>query len=262
VNPESWIPIPAVFLRVLGGEKLFWVTEMPVAKAMILTCSFLLAGAVLSARPAAALSPQWVFEHASPSVAAVYAIDASRKIVGRGSGVFLTKDLLVTNCHVVGRGSTYLVGQAKKRSPARLVAYDADRDLCMLKAEQFAGKAATIANISTLRIGQRVYAIGTPEEFQLTLSEGLISGLRETKSGRYIQTTAPLSEGSSGGGLFDTRGRLIGITSFVFSPGQNLGFAAPAEWASALVKKATAAGDASVELPDVMTRQWQFPAFK
>ena len=235
---------------------------MPIAKAMILTRSLLLFAAALIARPAAALSPQWVFEHASPSVAAIYAIDASHKIVGRGSGVFVTKNLLITNCHVVGRGSSYLVGQAQKRSPARLVAYDADRDLCMLKAEQFEGKAATIANASTLRIGQRVYAIGTPEEFQLTLSEGLISGLRETSSGRYIQTTAPLSEGSSGGGLFDTRGRLIGITSFVFAPGQNLGFAAPAEWASALAKKAAAAGDASVELPEIMTRQWRFPEFK
>ncbi len=227
-----------------------------------LAYSLLLAAAMLMARPSAALSPQWVFKHASVSVGAVYAIDASRKIVGRGSGVFVTKNLLVTNCHVIGRGSTYQIGLAKKRVAAQLVAYDADRDLCMLKAQELDAKPAAIADASTLRIGQRVYAIGTPEEFELTLSEGLISGLRETSSGRYIQTSAPLSEGSSGGGLFDSKGRLIGITSFVFSPGQNLGFAAPAEWAGALVKKAAAAGDAAVELPPVMTRQWQFPAFK
>jgi tetratricopeptide (TPR) repeat protein len=64
----------------------------------------------------------------------------------------------------------------------------------------------------------------------LTLSEGLISSLRDFDGSQYIQTSAAISQGSSGGGLFDTEGRLIGITSFFVGEGPNLNFALPAAW--------------------------------
>jgi len=221
----------------------------------------LLAAVVLIARPAAALSAEWVFKHASRSVAMVYAADPTMQIVGRGSGVFIMKDLLVTNCHVIARGKSYMVGREHVRAPGRLVAFNLDHDLCALRVAGFNAAAAAIGEVKKLRVGQRIYAIGTPEGFELTLSEGLISGLRETRAGRYIQTSAALSEGSSGGGLFDATGRLIGITSFVYSHGQNLGFAAPADWAVALAKRAAAATD-PVELPQEATRQWRHPLLK
>jgi tetratricopeptide (TPR) repeat protein len=79
-----------------------------------------------------------------------------------------------------------------------------------------------------------VYAVGAPEGFELTLSEGLISSLRPFEGVQLIQTTAPISRGSSGGGLFDAQGRLIGITTFYVKEGQNLNFALPGEWVEAL----------------------------
>ena len=92
----------------------------------------------------------------------------------------------------------------------------------------------------------------------------MISGLRDSNAGRYLQMTAPISEGSSGGGLFDINGRLIGIVSFSFSVAQNLNFAVPADSAVDLVKKALSAikGRAAppVELPPSMTKQW-WPLF-
>jgi Trypsin-like peptidase domain len=57
----------------------------------------------------------------------------------------------------------------------------------------------------------------------------LVSGLRTFEGVRLIQTTAPISHGSSGGGLFDAQGKLIGITTFMFKDGQNLNFAIPSE---------------------------------
>jgi serine protease Do len=226
----------------------------------------LLSGGVLITTACTALTPEQVFEHASRSVVTVFAADASRKIVGRGSGVFVDKDLLVTNCHVIARGKAFLVGHAQKRSFARLMAYDADKDLCVLNVQGLEVTPARIGDAKTLRVGQRVYAIGTPEGFELTLSEGLISGLREAGGGRYIQTTAPLSEGSSGGGLFDSSGRLIGITAFVFSAGQNLNFAAPADWAVDLAQKASGAGSEGsadrIEMPPTLAKQWRHPLLK
>ncbi len=228
--------------------------------------AILLGGGALVVQACTPFTPEQVFNQASPSVVMVYAADASRKIVGRGSGVLVAKDLLVTNCHVIARGQIFLVGHRQKRSPARLMAYDVDKDLCVLNVQGLDVTPARIGDAGTVRVGQRVYAIGTPEGFELTLSEGVVSGLREAAGGRYIQTTAPMSEGSSGGGLFDGEGRLIGITAFVFSAGQNLNFAAPVDWAVDLAKKASRPGSQGpedpIELPPGLTKQWRHPLLK
>ena len=235
--------------------------------AMKLTRALLLGGSVLIA-PACVpvVTPEQVFSQASRSVVMLYAAETSGKIVGRGSGVFVDDDLLVTNCHVIARGKIFQVGHRQKRSPGRLVAFDVDNDLCVLNVRGLDATPAAIGDAKTVRVGQRVYAIGTPEGFELTLSEGLVSGLREAAGGRYIQTTAPMSEGSSGGGLFDSEGRLIGITAFVFSAGQNLNFAAPVEWAVDLAKKASGAADKTaadeIELPPSLTKQWRHPVLR
>jgi S1-C subfamily serine protease len=65
---------------------------------------------------------------------------------------------------------------------------------------------------------------------ELTLSEGLISGIRSFNDGPAIQTSAAISHGSSGGGLFDEYGQLVGITTSFLAEGQSLNFALPAEW--------------------------------
>ena len=69
---------------------------------------------------------------------------------------------------------------------------------------------------SELEVGQQVFAIGSPRGLEHTLTRGIISALRETKTktSRLIQTDAAISPGSSGGGLFDQEARLIGITTF------------------------------------------------
>ena len=62
-----------------------------------------------------------------------------------------------------------------------------------------------------------------------SVAEGIVSSKRVFNHGRVIQTSAPISQGSSGGGLFDARGHLLGITTFYFKAGQNLNFAVAAE---------------------------------
>lgn len=225
-----------------------------------LTCALTATSASAATAPE---SPEIVFERAARSVATVHSVDAEGRILARGSGVVLLDDMLVTNCHVVARGRQFLVGHNKKRFEARLLAYDAARDLCVLEAKGIAATSARIADGKALKVGQRVYAIGAPEGFELTLSDGLISGLRDSSAGRYIQITAPISDGSSGGGLFDASGRLIGIVSFSFSPGQNLNFAATADGALELARRATSAVKTlptrHVDLPVELTRQWRHP---
>ena len=67
-----------------------------------------------------------------------------------------------------------------------------------------------------LKVGERAFTIGSPAGFESTLGEGLVSGLREEEGLHYVQTSAPISPGSSGGGLFDQHGNLIGITTLIY----------------------------------------------
>ena len=115
---------------------------------------------------------------------------------------------------------------------ATLGTADEDFDLCRLNVPNMTAPAVTIASIKSLRVGQKVFAIGAPQGLDLTISDGIVSSFRSAPGGEVIQTTAPISPGSSGGGLFDAFGNLIGIVAFQSRTGQNLNFAIPAEWIS------------------------------
>ena len=81
----------------------------------------------------------------------------------------------------------------------------------------------------TLRVGQKVYAIGSPMGLENTMSEGILSGLREIGKSKkkFIQITTPLSPGSSGGAVLNSKGELIGMSSMGIEGGENLNFAIP-----------------------------------
>jgi tetratricopeptide (TPR) repeat protein len=91
---------------------------------------------------------------------------------------------------------------------------------------------ARLASSSKLRAGTHVFALGAPRGLELTITEGLVSAVRRfdrEESSGLIQISAPISPGSSGGGLFDRRGRLVGITTSFVTGAQGLSFAIPNE---------------------------------
>lgn len=199
--------------------------------------------ALLASASAAALSPAEVFEKVSPSVWAVRGLDASGRAFSFGSGVVIGTGRLITNCHVLAKAKSIQVVHANVSYGAKLEHADAERDLCVLSIANFNAPAVAIVPESELKVGQRVYAIGNPINLELTLSEGLVSGLRtESSPLPTIQTSAPISPGSSGGGLFDEQGRLVGITTLIVLGreriAQNLNFAAPADWIGEVPERA------------------------
>lgn len=107
----------------------------------------------------------------------------------------------------------------------------ADRatDRCFVKVEGRLNPISAVRRVQDLSVGERVYTIGNPSGLTKTLGEGLVSGLRQRDSIRYVQTSAQISKGSSGGALVDSRGALIGITTFLLKDAQNLNFAIAAE---------------------------------
>lgn len=207
---------------------------------------------------ASAKTPEQIFQQASRSVVTIQAYDEQDSPVNQGGGVVVGRESVVTNCHVLEGGTRLVVGYDKEQLEAKLAHADHERDLCQLSVPRLNAPRAVLWS-GRLRVGQRVYAIGAPEGLELTFTEGLVSSLREFEGSQYIQTSAAISQGSSGGGLFDTEGRLIGITAFFLQDGQNLNFAAPASWISQLVARSGEGGafkPGTTPARDSMAKRW------
>ncbi len=147
-----------------------------------------------------------------------------------GTGFFYdTEGTVITNYHVIETcaeayitlldGTTYDVTQIK--------AYSVEKDIAILETDCPNTTPLTLRT-TTVMTGERVYALGSSLGLASTLSEGIISCARRLfYDDIYIQTTAPISPGNSGGPLFDKYGNVIGITTMQMADGQNLNFAIP-----------------------------------
>lgn len=171
-----------------------------------------------------------VFEIAARSTVVVLTYDGKGEVKAFGSGVVLPGGIIATNCHVIKDAARLAVRYQKQEYPAAMRHTDWERDTCSLTAEGLKAPPVKIGSTKSLKVGTRVFAVGAPKGLELSLSEGIVSSLREIEGGQYIQTTAPISPGSSGGGLFDEDGKLLGLTTFYLADGQNLNFAVPVEW--------------------------------
>ncbi len=176
------------------------------------------------------LNPETLYATVAPSVMVIEAVNGTGQTYGRGSGVVIGPQRVITNCHVIDRAASIKVKAGSTEHTATSGISDTYLDLCILLVEGLPAPEVKRGSAKNLQVGQTVYAIGAPQGLDRTLSQGLISALRETPEGTVIQTSAAISPGSSGGGLFDTEGRLIGITTFQTKAGQNLNFAVPVDW--------------------------------
>lgn len=193
-----------------------------------------------------------LFEQATKSVAYVTTYASSRGAfslnsmevpAGTGSGIVWDDEgRVITNFHVIRSASGAKITLANKKTyDASLVGYDADKDIAVLQIDADKKELSPIAlgDSRALRVGQSTYAIGNPFGLDHTLTTGVLSGLgREMKSptGRVIsnciQTEAAINPGNSGGPLLDSKGRLIGMNTSIYSPSgasAGVGFAIPVD---------------------------------
>ena len=130
----------------------------------------------------------------------------------------------------VKKGAQYSLGQGNNFVPAILeLVWIRKRIFAYYRRPSLSARPANLGRSLKLKVGERVYAVGSPKGLELSLSEGIVSQLRGGPP-PIIQTTAAVSPGSSGGGLFNAEGELVGITTFQMEEGQNLNFALPVEW--------------------------------
>jgi serine protease Do len=167
-----------------------------------------------------------------------------------GSGVIVDPSgYIMTNAHVVegaqrirvalpllGGDSGQQVPVGKRRIlEAKLIGIHKESDLALLKVDQAGLPTLSLVSEQRPRVGQLVFAIGSPEGLQNSVTMGVLSALARqadpTKPLTYLQTDAPINPGNSGGPLVDMNGTVVGINTFILSQGggsEGLGFAIPA----------------------------------
>jgi serine protease Do len=163
---------------------------------------------------------------------------------GMGSGFVISADgYVVTNHHVVAGADRITVKLNDKREfNAKLVGSDKQSDVALLKIDATGLPAVKIGDSSELKVGQWVFAIGAPFGLERTATQGIVSALgRSLPNDTYtpfIQTDVAVNPGNSGGPLFDTAGRVVGINSQIFSRSggyMGLSFAIPIDVAMNVV---------------------------
>ena len=148
----------------------------------------------------------------------------------QGSAIAISQTELLTNCHVLGPETKVTLMREGVEMFARLKSANVDDDRCVLMSDTLLRVAVRLAGpFADLKVGERVFTVGAPQGLELTIAEGIVSSKRTVDGVRYVQTSAPISQGSSGGGLFDAQGHLVGITTFMLKNAQNLNFAVAAE---------------------------------
>jgi len=197
-----------------------------------------------------------LYERVSPSV--VHIAVTTGRVGGDGTGsgfVWDAKGHIVTNNHVVQDAERILVRFADDTTvEAELVGTDPDSELAVIRVDVPASQLhpVELGDSDALRVGQRAIAIGNPFGLEQTMTSGIVSALGRVlrqQSGfslpQLIQTDAPINPGNSGGPLLDSHGRVIGVTTLIFSnSGSNagVGFAVPVNTVKRVVPSLIATG--------------------
>jgi len=164
------------------------------------------------------------------TVVTLIAVDEHDQPLALGSGFFVSRDgVLVTNAHVVGGAARVFVRwRGQSGAAVKILNFTKKFDLVMLQTSFATTPAALLADSDSVTIGQDVIVLGSPQGLEGTVSTGIVGGVRTLGSVKFLQITAPISPGSSGGPVFNSQGRVIGIATATSARGQNLNFALPA----------------------------------
>lgn len=169
----------------------------------------------------------------SASVVTIETMDRRGNTIGIGTGFFINESgLIVTNRHIfVNAWKSFVKNRNGKYEVKEIVAEDSQNDLVLLRIN-ISRESVTPLKLSKKlpTIGEKVVVIGNPLGLETTVSDGIVSAIREVPGfGKVIQITCPISMGSSGSPVINMRGEAVGIATFKILEGENLNFAIPIE---------------------------------
>ena len=170
----------------------------------------------------------------APSTIIVFTYDNKGEFLQLGSGFFISQNGdVITNYHVIqGASSAEIKTSDEKTYPITyIVAGDEQNDVIRLSVNIPSQYVYPLSLSQTIpEVGERIIVYGSPLGLENTVSDGIVSAIRDIPDyGRIIQITAPISPGSSGSPVLNMQGEVIGIASFQMVEGQNLNFAIPSE---------------------------------
>jgi hypothetical protein len=173
-----------------------------------------------------------IAREAKGSVVSIVMSDKEGHPITQGSGFLISNDgRIVTNYHVIKSGSSAVIKLPDGASfPVEgVLASDKHRDVAIIKVHGSNFRTLVLGDSARLQVGEEVVAIGNPLSLESTVSNGIVSAFRtdENEGGKFVQITAPISPGSSGGPLFNMAGEVVGITTAGLRGGENLNFAIP-----------------------------------
>jgi hypothetical protein len=167
-----------------------------------------------------------------PAVFLVIVMDAKGNDIATGSGFLISADgKLITNHHVIERGASFIVkaqnGGAFKVEG--ILAKDSVNDLAMLKVQCNEMPFLKLGSSSNVEVGQKLAVVGSPLGLEGSLSEGIVSAIRDMPPTRWIQMTAAISHGSSGSPVLNSNAEVIGVAAASIVNGQALNIAIPVD---------------------------------
>lgn len=167
----------------------------------------------------------------SPAVVYITTFDANGWLVGEGSGFIVdTFGYIVTNFHVIEDAYSAEVKLIDGRvfEVKDVIQFNENRDVAILKINGEDLPVVRLGDSDKIENGEKILAIGSPIGLENTISDGLISNRsREVAKYKYVQISAPISPGSSGGALLNYKAEVVGIITAYFVEGQNLNLAIP-----------------------------------
>lgn len=230
-------------LAAFGAGELCDLKEnhMKQAKKITITLMCLVSLLILGANPGYTQTAQQIAQKAFGSTVLLVMEDINGQPLSLGSGFFVRDGEIVSNLHVVegaARGYAKLVGKKTKYNIEGITAVDLKLDIVVLKIATSGFTALSLGNSDSVQVGESVYAVGNPQGLEGTFSQGIVSSIREIGADKLLQITAPISPGSSGGPVLNSKGKVIGVSVATFRGGQNLNFAIPSNYIKTLLGKA------------------------
>jgi tetratricopeptide (TPR) repeat protein len=203
----------------------------PIPRWLLLFCLFAFAsGGARAQQPQAESLPELV-RRVKPSVVAIVTYDAKGEPLLSGSGFFIRPGQVLTNLHVVEGARRVdvktLDGKGRIYASQGTLDFDEEADLAVLSVDVPAERTRVIELTNSLpEEGEGVFVIGNPLRLEGSISDGIVSAVREVPNlGKIIQTTAPISHGNSGSPVFNYRGQVVGVVTVKVTNGQNINLA-------------------------------------
>lgn len=177
-----------------------------------------------------------------PAVVSIRAMSGGNEVSSGTGFVIRTDGVVVTNFHVVEDGTSLEVELATGEvfTDVYVLGTDERRDLAVLKLPTARLTALEVGDAGALAVGDPVYVMGNPMGLDRTFSDGLVSARRVLDGVAYLQISAPISAGSSGGPVLNAAGRVVGVATASMGEGQNLNLAVPMSYAEGLLSVAGA----------------------